>query len=175
MNRTIETPVDDAVVRSLQAGDEVLLSGVIYTARDAAHGRLAALSEAGDDWPFDPRGAVIYYAGPAPAPPGMPVGSVGPTSSYRMDPFLEITLGKGVRLTVGKGGRASFVPDLLKKYGAAYLAATGGAGALLAARVKEAEVVAFEDLGPEAVRRLVVEDFPAIVGIDSQGRSIVAG
>ena len=150
----------------------MLLSGEVYTARDAAHARLAALSEKGEPWPFEPRGAVIYYAGPSPAPPGKPIGSVGPTSSYRMDAFLEMTLKAGVLVTIGKGDRSDFVKDLLAGYGGVYLAAVGGAGALLATKVKKAEVVAFEDLGPEAIRRLIVEEFPAIVAMDASGGSV---
>lgn len=172
MSRALVTPLDPDAVKSLRAGEEILLSGEIYTARDAVHARLAALCEKGEAWPFEPKGAVIYYAGPAPAPPGRAIGSVGPTSSYRMDHYLEMTLRTGVAATMGKGDRADFVKNLLARYGGVYLAAVGGAGALLATRVREAEVVAFEDLGPEAIRRLVVKDFPAVVAIDALGGSV---
>ena len=167
--RHIETPLSDEVVRNLRTGDRVLISGVIYTARDAAHQRfIAALKECGE-LPFDPRGQIIYYMGPAPAPPGKPIGSAGPTTSSRMDPLTPQLLAEGLKGMIGKGPRSAEVREALVKYVAVYFAATGGAGALLAASIQEAEVIAYPELGTEAVRRLVVVDFPAIVANDSLG------
>jgi fumarate hydratase subunit beta len=168
----LTTPLNKKVVAQLKAGDGVLISGEIYTARDAAHERLMRLDEAGAQWPFDTAGAVIYYAGPAPAPPGFPIGSVGPTTSYRMDPYLKAVLSKGVLATIGKGDRSEEVRDLCVEYGAVYLVAVGGAGALLAERVVSSEVIAFPELGPEAITRLTVKDFPAIVAYDIHGGNV---
>ena len=165
----LKTPLSEEDVLKLRVGDEVLLSGVLYTARDLAHKRLVELIEKGEPLPFDIKGAVIYYVGPAPAPPGRPIGSAGPTTAYRMDPFTPKLLELGLKATIGKGGRGPEVKEALKRYKAVYFAATGGVAALLADRIKEAEVIAFEDLGPEAVRRLVVEDFPVIVACDAYG------
>jgi len=162
-------------VKALSAGDAVRISGVIYTARDAAHRRLVDLLEADEPLPIDLEGAVIYYCGPTPAPPGRPIGSAGPTTSSRMDAYAPLLHARGVRATIGKGPRSAALRAALQEHGAAYLAAVGGAGALLAERVVAAEMVAFEDLGPEAIRKLTVEDFPAIVAYDAHGGSAFAG
>jgi len=171
----LATPLTVEAAKSLRAGDRVLISGPLYTARDAAHKRLTDLLKAGEPLPFDPEGAVIYYCGPTPAPLGRPIGSAGPTTSSRMDAYAPLLHAHGVRATLGKGPRSAAVRTALQEHGAVYLAAVGGAGALLAERIVAAETVAFEDLGTEAVRRLTVEDFPAIVAYDSHGRSAFAG
>jgi len=165
----VKTRISPEVARQIKAGDEVILSGVIYTARDAAHKRMIEDLEKGNPLPFDPQGAVIYYVGPTPPKPGQVIGSAGPTSAYRMDKYTPTLLKLGVKAIIGKGYRSQAVKDALKEYGAVYLASTGGAGALLAKRIKEAEVVAYEDLGAEAVRRLVVEDFPTVCINDAYG------
>jgi len=167
--RRITTPLSEEVVMSLRAGDRVLLSGVIYTARDAAHKRMLEMLERAEALPIELKGQVIYYAGPSPAPPGRPVGSIGPTTSGRMDPYTPRLLELGLKGTIGKGNRSPEVKEALKRYRAVYFGATGGAAALLAQRAKRAEVVAFEDLGPEAIRRLEVEDFPLVVLNDPYG------
>ena len=166
--------VDELIsgIPSLKAGERILLSGVIHTARDAAHQRLAELDVAGKPLPIDLKNAFIYYCGPCPARPGYPIGSCGPTTSSRMDRFTPMMLGFGVKATIGKGPRSPEVRDACVKYGALYLAATGGVAALLARTVRKSSVVAFEDLGPEAIHRLEVVDFPLIVAIDAQGNDI---
>lgn len=166
----LKTPLTRETVCRLQAGDRVLLSGTIYTARDSAHRRLVQLLEEGAALPIELNSQTIYYAGPAPAPPGKPIGSVGPTTSYRMDAYTPALLSAGLTAMIGKGSRSREVRDAMVREGAVYLAAWGGAGALLASRVREASCVAFEDLGPEAIYRLEVEDFPLIVVNDCQGR-----
>jgi len=158
----------------LRVGDRVLIAGTVYTARDAAHARLVALAEAGEPLPVDLEGAIIYYCGPTPAPPGRPLGSAGPTTSSRMDAYAPALHALGVRATIGKGPRSEDLRSSLTEHGAVYLAAVGGVGALLAERVTGAEVVAFPELGPEAIRRLTVEDFPAIVAYDAHGGSVFA-
>lgn len=168
----IHTPFSAADVEQLQAGDKVLLNGLIYTARDAAHKRLVQLLDRGEKLPIDLEGQVIYYVGPCPARPGEVIGPAGPTTSGRMDPYSPKLLARGLRGMIGKGLRSAEVVDAMKKYGAVYLVTVGGAGALLAERIKKAEVVAFPDLGTEAVYQLEVENFPAIVVIDSQGRNL---
>jgi fumarate hydratase subunit beta len=170
----LTTPLAKEAVLALRARNSVLLSGVIYTARDAAHQRLAALIEAGEPLPIELEGQVIYYCGPTPAPPGRPVGSAGPTTSSRMDAYAPILHGRGVRATIGKGPRSDAVRQALVEHGAVYLGAVGGAGALLAQRIVAAEVVAFPELGPEAIHRFVIEDFPAIVAYDAHGGSAFA-
>jgi fumarate hydratase subunit beta len=165
----LTTPLTDADVAGLRSGDAVRLSGTIYTGRDAAHRRLFDLLQRGEELPIPLAGQVIYYVGPSPAPPGRPIGSAGPTTSYRMDPFTPLLLSKGLKAVIGKGMRSPEVKEALRKYKAVYLTATGGAGALLGGSIKEAEVVAYPDLGPEAIRRLVVEDFPALVVNDIHG------
>jgi fumarate hydratase subunit beta len=168
----LQLPLDPEQVKTLRAGDLVSLSGVLYTARDAAHKRLVAALEQGEPLPLDIRGETIYYAGPCPARPGKPIGSAGPTTSSRMDAYAPRLIAQGLVAMIGKGARNEAVVAAMKQYGAVYLGATGGAGALLAQRIKSAEVVAYGELGAEAIRRLVVEDFPAVVLIDSQGNNL---
>ncbi len=167
--KRITTPLTDEAVKQLRIGDAVVISGVIYTARDSAHKRLIEALDRGETLPVDFKGQIIYYAGPAPAKPGRPIGSVGPTTSYRMDPFAPRLIEVGLKGMIGKGNRAPEVIEAQKKFGAVYFGAIGGAAALMAQAVKKAEVVAFEDLGPEAIRRLEVEDFPAVVVNDAFG------
>lgn len=159
-------------VSQLRAGDRVLLSGTVYTARDAAHKRIFALLDEGKELPFPPEGAVIYYAGPTPAQQGLAVGSCGPTTSGRMDPFAPRLLDLGLRAMIGKGERSAEVVDAIKRNGAVYFAAVGGAGALIAQRVENAQVIAFDDLGCESVKRMEVRDLPLTVAIDSQGNDL---
>jgi fumarate hydratase subunit beta len=165
----ITTPLTDADVESLKAGDRVRISGVVYTARDAAHARFFPLLEQGEPLPFDVKGAVIYYTGPTPPRPGDPIGSVGPTTASRMDTFTPALLRAGLKGTIGKGYRGQSVKDALQQYRAAYFGSIGGAGAVLSQFVVKAEIVAYEDLGTEAIRRLTVEGFPAIVLNDCHG------
>lgn len=169
MKIRLRTPLTDHDVLRLRAGELVFLTGTLYTARDVAHRRLVELLEAGKSLPFDPKGQVLYYAGPSPAPPGRPIGAVGPTTSGRMDPYTPRLLEAGIKGTVGKGKRSEEVKEALRLHKAVYLGATGGAGALLSRYVKKAEVIAFSELGPEAVMALEVEDFPAIVINDAFG------
>lgn len=169
----LNTPLDEDTVRSLKAGDQVLLSGVIYTGRDAAHKRLCALLDEGRELPVELDGQIIYFVGPCPAKPGDPIGSAGPTTSYRMDAYSpQIIAECGLRGMIGKGGRSDEVKAAMREYGCVYFAATGGAGALIAKRIRSCEMVCYEDLGPEAIHRLVVEDFPVIVAIDSFGNDL---
>jgi fumarate hydratase subunit beta len=168
----ITTPLSDEDVEGLKAGDHVLISGVIYTGRDAAHKRLAGLIDRGEELPIDLRGQIIYYVGPTPARPGKPIGSAGPTTSYRMDPYSPKLMEKGLKGMIGKGMRSQEVIEAMKKYKAIYMAAVGGAAALIARRIKKSAVIAYEDLGPEAIRRLEVEDFPAIVVNDIWGKDL---
>lgn len=170
--RKITLPLTKEIASDLRAGEYVLLSGTLYTARDAAHKRLVEALERGGTLPFPPEGATIYYTGPTPAPPGAVIGSAGPTTAYRMDPYVEPLLKAGVLGMIGKGARKGDVPELIKKYQAVYFAAPGGCGALLGKCVKECEIIAYPDLGTEAVRKLKVEDFPVFVAQDSFGNSI---
>ena len=171
--KKINTPLSEELVRGLAAGDAVALSGVIYTGRDAAHKKLLAMLEAGEALPMELRDQIIYFVGPCPAPPGRPIGSAGPTTSYRMDPYSpELIARTGLRGMIGKGNRSPEVVAAMKKYGVVYFAATGGAGALIAQRIRKCDLIAFPELGPEAVYRLEVEDFPVIVAIDSKGDSL---
>jgi fumarate hydratase subunit beta len=165
----LKTPLNDEDVEKLKIGDRVLINGIIYTGRDAAHKRLFDLLKEGKALPFDMKGQIIYYVGPTPAKPGQVLGSAGPTTSYRMDAYSPALLEKGLKGMIGKGMRSEAVKEAMKKFKAVYFAATGGAGALLAKRVKKAEVVAYEDLGPEAIRKLEVEDLPVIVVNDVRG------
>ena len=167
--KEITTPLSDADVESLTSGDRVRITGVIYTARDAAHGRLLPLIESGAALPIDVRGAIIYYTGPSPARPGDVVGSVGPTTASRMDKFTPALIRLGLKGTIGKGYRGQAVKDALRTGTAVYFGAIGGAGAVLSRFVKKLEIVAYEDLGTEAIRRLEVEGFPAIVINDCHG------
>lgn len=172
MQKIIHAPLAPEEIMSLRAGDSVLLSGTIYTGRDAAHKRLCALVEEGKALPFDIRNQVIYYAGPCPAKPGDAIGSCGPTTSYRMDAYAPTLCDLGLIGMIGKGQRNEAVIDAIRRSGGVYFAATGGAGALIATCVKSAEVIAFEDLGTEAIRRLKVENLPLIVAIDAYGGNL---
>ncbi len=167
--KRITTPLTDEVIENLRAGDKVLISGNIYTGRDAAHKRLVDLVNSGQPLPFDIKGQIIYYVGPAPAKPGAVIGSAGPTTSYRMDPYAPLLIKLGLKGMIGKGSRSKEVRDAIQKYKAVYFAATGGAAALIAKSVRKMEIIAYEDLGPEAIRLLTVEDFPAIVINDVMG------
>ena len=171
-NIKLHTPLTWEAARQLKAGDSCLISGVIYTARDAAHKRLCELVAAGKELPFDVRDSIIYFVGPTPAKPGQAIGSAGPTTSYRMDAYSPILIEQGLTGMLGKGKRGSEVVDAMKKHGAVYFGAIGGCGALLSQCIKKAEIVAYEDLGAEAIRRLEVENFPAVVIIDSYGNNL---
>ena len=170
----LNTPLKDEDMAALEAGDVVYLSGTIYTARDAAHKKIAQALDRGEEPPFKLQGAVIYYVGPTPAPQGRPIGSAGPTTSYRMDTFAPRLHSLGLKATIGKGKRSTEVKKALKDYAAVYFGATGGAGALLSQCIKKSEVIAYEDLGPEAVRALEVEDFPLLVVNDAHGGELYA-
>ena len=168
----VETPLTDEVIRKLKIGDQVLLSGVVFTARDAAHQKLIDLLSSNKPLPFDLKGSVIYYVGPSPAKPGYVIGAAGPTTSYRMDSFTPLLLDNGLKGTIGKGSRSKEVLESMKKNIAVYFGATGGASALISKSVVEAQVIAFEELGPEAVRRLKVKDMPLIVINDCYGNDL---
>ena len=168
----ITTPLTREQVKNLKAGDSCLISGVIYTARDAAHKRLCELVEAGKELPMDVKDAIIYFVGPTPAKPGQAIGSAGPTTSYRMDAYSPTLIAQGLTGMIGKGKRGPEVVAAMTEHGAVYFGAIGGCGALLGKCIKKAEIVAYEDLGAEAIRRLEVEDFPAIVIIDSEGNNL---
>lgn len=170
--KKITTPLTDDAVRSLRAGDEVAISGVVYTARDAAHKRLCELVKQGKELPIPIKGQVLYFVGPTPAPPGRVIGSAGPTTSARMDDFSPTLLAAGLKGMIGKGYRSEAVRDALKKHCAVHFAAIGGAGALLSQYIVSAETVTYEDLGAEAIRKLEVKDFPAIVAYDCYGGSV---
>ena len=172
MTKKITLPITDEDIKSLKAGDSVLLTGTIITGRDAAHKRLFELIERGDELPVDVKGELIYYVGPAPAKPGYAVGPAGPTSSYRMDKFTPALLDLGMKGMIGKGARSEEVIDAIVRNGAVYFAAIGGAAALIAKSIKKEEILCYEDLGTEAVRRYTVEDFPCIVAIDSEGNNV---
>lgn len=165
----LKTPIKTEDIIDLQAGDRILLSGIIYTARDTAHKRIVASMEKGETLPFELQGAVVYYAGPAPAPPGKPIGSIGPTTSYRMDAYAPKLIENGIKMMIGKGSRNQAVKDAIIEHQAVYCAAWGGAGALLASRVVSADCIAYEELGPEAVYQLEVKDFPVMVVNDIYG------
>ena len=171
-NVKITTPLTREKVKTLKAGDSVLISGVIYTARDAAHKRLCELVAQGKELPMDVKDSIIYFVGPTPAKPGQAIGSAGPTTSYRMDAYSPILIEQGQTGMIGKGKRGPEVIEAMKQHGAVYFGAIGGCGALLSKCIKEAEVIAYEDLGAEAIRRLVVEDFPVVVIIDSEGNNL---
>ena len=170
--RKLQPPLTEADVRLLKAGDEVLISGVIYTARDMAHKRLCEAIETGWDLPFQLEGAIIYFVGPSPAPAGKVIGAAGPTTSSRMDAFSPKLLGNGLKAMLGKGYRGEQVRDALKKNTAVHLSTIGGAGALLSKHIAATEIIAYEDLGTEAVRKLQVVDFPAVVAYDCFGNSV---
>ena len=174
MTIRLTTPLSEKTIRSLHAGDQVLLSGTVYTARDAAHLRMLDCIENGKPLPFDLKDQVIYYAGPTPTPPGRPIGSIGPTTSVRMDAATPTLLAHGLRGMIGKGLRGPKVVDAMKEHGAVYFAAVGGAAALMAACVTSCEVIAWDDLGPESVKRLTLKDLPLIVAIDAEGNDAFA-
>lgn len=172
MNQTLTMPLTKEAAAGLKAGDYVTISGVIYTARDAAHKRMIETLEAGGELPIPMEGTVLYYMGPSPARNGRPIGSAGPTTASRMDRYAPKLMELGLAGMIAKGKRNQEVQDAIVKNGAVYFAAVGGAGALLSQRIKKAEVVAYEDLGAEAIRKLLVEDFPVIVVIDSKGNNL---
>ena len=172
MDHHIELPLTKAKAALLKSGDAAYLTGVLYTARDAAHKRLVTLIMQGKPLPFPIKDSVLYYVGPTPAKPGQVIGSAGPTTSYRMDAYAPTLITHGLTGMIGKGKRGPDVINAIKDCGAVYFAAIGGAGALLAATVKEARIIAFEDLGPEAIHRLVVENFPVTVVIDTNGEDL---
>jgi fumarate hydratase subunit beta len=165
----ITSPISSKAIGELTIGDSVLISGVIYTVRDATHQRIIQAMDRGEELPFELKGQTIYYMGPSPASPGRVIGAAGPTTSRRMDAYTPRLLAAGIKAMIGKGSRSAEVREAMKKHKAVYLAAAGGAGALLASAIKEAEVIAYEDLGPEAVMRLTVENFPAVVANDIYG------
>ncbi|PAB60075.1 Fe-S-containing hydro-lyase [Anaeromicrobium sediminis] len=167
--KKIQTPLTKEILSTLEVGEKILLSGVIYTGRDAAHKRLIKSLEDNKNAPFQLEGQLIYYVGPTPTPEGAIIGSAGPTTSYRMDEFTPTLLDKGILGTVGKGKRSDYVIESIKNNGAVYFAAVGGTAALMAECVKKCEVIAYEDLGTEAIRRLEVEDMPLIVAVSSKG------
>lgn len=170
--KRLKTPLSESDVRSLKAGEEVLVNGVVFTARDMAHKRLCELIDAGEKLPVKLEGTIIYFVGPTPAAPGKCIGSAGPTTSSRMDAFSPKLIAHGLRAMIGKGYRNDEVRQALRKYGAVHLAAVGGAGALLSKHIVSAELVAYNELGTEAIRELQLVDFPAIVAYDSHGNSI---
>lgn len=172
MEKKITTPLTEEKVKDLKIGDAVLISGTIYTARDAAHARLVNLIEEGKELPMDIKDAIIYYVGPTPAKPGKALGSAGPTTSYRMDPYAPKLLDNGLKGMIGKGLRSKEVIDAIVRNNGVYFAAIGGAAALIGQCVKKAELIAYEDLGAEAVRKLEVEDLPVVVVIDSEGNNL---
>lgn len=170
--KKLKVPFSDTDIANLKTGGQISLSGVVYTARDAAHKRMIEALEKGEPLPIDIRGQVIYYVGPTPAKPGQVIGSAGPTTSSRMDVYTPMLLEAGLKGMIGKGKRSPEVREAIKKHKAIYFAAAGGAGALLSKRIKKAEVVAYEDLGPEAIYRLEVEDFPVVVVNDIYGNDL---
>lgn len=168
----ITTPLSDEVVDSLKSGDQVSIKGILYTARDAAHKRLIDLLDHRDELPFDIKGQIIYYVGPTPAKPGAIIGSAGPTTRYRMDTYAPRLMEVGMKGMIGKGNRTQSVIDAMVKYKSIYFAAIGGAGALVARSIKKVEIIAYEDLGPEAIRKMEVEDFQAVVVNDTYGNDV---
>ena len=170
--RKITLPITEELAKTLHAGDSVLVTGTIYTSRDAGHKRMCEALEKGEEIPFDPKDATIYYVGPTPAKPGAVIGSAGPTTSGRMDAYAPTMMSVGARGMIGKGARLPEVIDAMKKYSGVYFGAIGGAGALLAKCIKKAELIAYEDLGAEALRKLYVEDMPLVVIIDSEGNNL---
>jgi fumarate hydratase subunit beta len=168
----LTTPLSTEDVENIHIGDKVLLNGILLTGRDAAHKRLFELIKEGKKLPIDIKGQVIYYVGPTPAKPGKPIGSAGPTTSYRMDLYSPKLIELGLKGMIGKGNRSNAVIEAMKRFKAVYFGATGGAGALIAKRIKKAEIVAYPDLGPEAIRILEVEDFPVIVINDTKGNDL---
>jgi fumarate hydratase subunit beta len=168
----ITSPLSSETIKNLHAGDQVLLSGIIFTGRDAAHKRMIELLSNNSPLPFDVRGQTIYYAGPCPAPPGRVIGSVGPTTSLRMDSYAPRLIQEGLSVMIGKGSRSKPVIDSIRQYSGLYLSAVGGAGALLSLCVENVELIAFKDLGTEAIYKLTVRDMPLVVAIDCNGSNI---
>ena len=169
---SINTPLTDETLKNLKTGDRVLINGIIYSARDAAHKRLVELIRNGEKLPFEIKGQIVYYVGPTPPGPIRVIGSAGPTSAYRMDPYAPILIAEGLKGMIGKGVRNQEVKEAIKRFKAVYFGATGGAGALISKAVKKTDIVAYEDLGTEAIRRMQVEDFPAIVVNDIYGSDL---
>ncbi|WP_196000993.1 Fe-S-containing hydro-lyase [Clostridium sp. 1001271B_151109_B4] len=172
MEKKIVTPLTEEITKTLAAGDSVLLSGIVYTARDAAHGRLINLLDEGKDLPLNINGEIIYYVGPTPEKPGEVIGSAGPTTSYRMDSYAPRLLDLGLKGMIGKGARSEEVINSIKRNKAIYFGAIGGAGALISKCIKSSEVIAYDDLGAEAIRRLEVKDMPLVVIIDTEGNNL---
>ena len=172
MEKKITLPLTEELAKSLKAGDRVILTGIIYTSRDAGHKRMCESLAKGEELPIDPMNATIYYVGPTPAKPGTVIGSAGPTTSGRMDAYAPTMMSVGARGMIGKGARLPEVVDAMKKYSGVYFGAIGGAGALLAKCIKSAKLIAYEDLGAEALRELYVEDMPLMVIIDSEGNNL---
>mgnify|MGYP003294183543 CR=1 FL=1 len=172
MEKKITLPLTEEIAKTLKAGDRVLLTGIIYTSRDAGHKRMCESLAKGEELPIDPMNATIYYVGPTPAKPGTVIGSAGPTTSGRMDAYAPTMMSVGARGMIGKGARLPEVVDAMKKYSGVYFGAIGGAGALLAKCIKSAKLIAYEDLGAEALRELYVEDMPLVVIIDSEGNNL---
>ncbi len=172
--KIIKAPLSAEDIAELKMGEEVLIEGIVYAARDAAHKRMVQAIEAGESLPFEPTGQLIYYVGPCPAPPGRVIGAAGPTTSGRMDAYAPLLIERGLKGMIGKGPRNTAVIEAMQKHGSVYLAAVGGAGAYLAQRIIKSEIVAYPELGPEALLKLEVKDFPCIVAIDSQGNDIYA-
>ena len=172
MEKHITLPLTEDLAKTLQAGDTVYLTGTIYTSRDAGHKRMCEALSRGETLPFDPKDATIYYVGPTPAKPGQVVGSAGPTTSGRMDAYAPTMMSVGARGMIGKGARLPEVVEAMKRYSGVYFGAIGGAGALLSKCIKSSELIAYEDLGAEALRKLYVEDFPVVVIIDSKGNNL---
>lgn len=170
--KTIQAPLNREEIMQLNVGEQVMVNGIVYTARDAAHKKLVEAIRQGQALPFNPDGQIIYYTGPAPAPPGRVIGSAGPTTSGRMDAYAPLLIERGLRAMIGKGPRNQAVKDAMQKYGAVYMAAVGGAGAYLAQRIISSSIVAYPELGPEAIYRLEVKEFPCIVAVDAQGNDI---
>jgi len=170
--KIISTPLTDEIVRQLHAGDEVLISGTVLTARDQAHKRLCTLIDTGQPLPIELKGSVVYFVGPTPAAAGKPIGAAGPTTSSRMDAFSPKLFAQGLKATIGKGYRSQAVRDALVQSGAVHFAALGGAGALLSRHITKSEIIAYEDLGTEAIRRLTFEKFPVVVAYDCYGKSV---
>ena len=172
MNKTISTPLNDSIINDLHSGDYVYITGTIYTARDAAHKRMYEAIENGEELPFDVKDNIIYYMGPSPAWEGRPIGSAGPTTATRMDKYTPALLDLGLKGMIGKGKRRKDVKESMIKNNAVYFAAVGGAGAILSKCIEESEVIAYDDLGTEAIRKLKVKDFPVIVVIDREGNDL---
>lgn len=172
MEKKITAPLTEGVIKTLRTGESVLISGIIYTARDAAHERMTRNFKNGEPFPIDLKNQVIYYAGPCPAKPGEVIGSCGPTTAGRMDAYTPLLLDNGLGAMIGKGARSEAVVEAMKRNGAVYFGAIGGAGALIAESIKKAEVIAYDDLGTEAIRRLEVVDFPAVVLTDCEGNDL---